>query len=170
MSHSHASWSDLPPFPHPERSPSVLLPLHSDEQPLDPRTAERSGRLAILSPLTGYEPNTTVEISSAEITLFICHQGGEAAAYFLIPVRPPQLHLRLRKWMEDKAPEGWLHRCSCSREKQVQSPQGFVTLQEKFPRHIHLTLRAQGDLLQHTHTQTEVEQGHKKRTRATSHH
>ena len=59
MSHSHASWSDLPPFPHPERSPSVLLPLHSDEQPLDPRTAERSGRLAILSSLTGYEPNTT---------------------------------------------------------------------------------------------------------------
>ena len=130
----------------------VLLPLHSDEQPLDPRTAERSGRLAILSPLTGYEPNTTVEISSTEITLFIYHQGVEAAAHFLIPVRPPQLHLRLRKWMEDKALEGWLHRCSCSREKQVQSPQGFVTLQEKIPRHIHLTLRAQGDLLQHTHT------------------
>ena len=111
MSHSHASWSDLPPFPHPERSPSVLLPFHSDEQPLDPRTAERSGRLAILSPLTGYEPNTTVEISSAEITLFIFHQGGESSAQYRIPVRPPQLHPCLPKWMKDKAPEGWLHRC-----------------------------------------------------------
>ena len=91
-------------------------------------------------------------LDSAEITLFIFHQGGESSAQYRIPVRPPQLHPCLPKWMKDKAPEGWLHRCSCSREKQVQSLQGFVTLQEKIPRHIHLTFRAQGDLFAtHTH-------------------
>ena len=40
---------------------------------------------------------TPLEISSTEITLFIYHQGVEAAAHFRIPVRPPQLHLRLPK-------------------------------------------------------------------------
>ena len=37
-------------------------------------------------------------------------------------------------------------------EKKVQSLLGFITLQEKILRHIHLTFRAQEDLLQHTHT------------------
>ena len=42
--------------------------LLSDEKPNDPRTEGRSGRLALQSPLTGYEPNATVEVSSAEVT------------------------------------------------------------------------------------------------------
>ena len=54
MSHSHSSWSDLPPVPLPRRLSSLLPPSHSDEQPLDPRTAGRSGRLAMQSPLTRY--------------------------------------------------------------------------------------------------------------------
>ena len=49
MSHSHSSWSDLPPFLLPQHIPSLS---HSDEQPLDPRTAGRSGRLARKSPFT----------------------------------------------------------------------------------------------------------------------
>ena len=53
----------------PRHVPSLRYPSHSDEQPLDPRTAGRSGRLVIQSPRTGYEPNTTVEISSTEVTL-----------------------------------------------------------------------------------------------------
>ena len=67
MSHSHSLWSALPPFLLPQHTPSLLHPSHSDEQPLDPRTAGRSGRLAVQSPLSGYEPNTTVKISSAEV-------------------------------------------------------------------------------------------------------
>ena len=60
--------------------------------------------------------------------------------------------------MKDKAPEGWLHRCSCRREKQVQSLQEFVTPLEKVVCHAHHTFRAQGNLLRHTLTQTEIEQ------------
>ena len=42
--------------------------------------------------------------------------------------------------------EGW------RAEERSKPLQGFITLQEKILRHIHLTVRAQGDLLQHTHT------------------
>ena len=51
-SHSHSSWSDLPPFPLPQHTPSLHYPSRSDEQSLDPRTARRSGRSTIQSPLT----------------------------------------------------------------------------------------------------------------------
>ena len=52
MSHPHSSWLDLPPF-HFSTPPS---PSQSDEQPQDPRTPGRFGRLAFPSPLTGDEP------------------------------------------------------------------------------------------------------------------
>ena len=52
VSHAHSLRSDLPPFPPPQHIPSLLYHSHSGEQPLDPRTAGRSGRLAIQSPLT----------------------------------------------------------------------------------------------------------------------
>ena len=52
----------------------------SVEQTLDPRTAGRSCPLTVQNPDTSCEPNTTVEISSTEVT-------GR------------QLHLCLRKWM-----------------------------------------------------------------------
>ena len=54
MSHSHSSWFDLPPFPLPQHISSPLYPFRSDEQPLDPHTSERSGRLAVQSPLTSH--------------------------------------------------------------------------------------------------------------------
>ena len=47
MSHSHSPWSAPPPFPLPQHIPSPHHPSRSDEQPLDPRTAGRSGRLAV---------------------------------------------------------------------------------------------------------------------------
>ena len=59
MFHPHSSWLDLPPFPLPQCLSSSLLPSHIDEQ--------TQNRLAIQSPHTGYEPNTTVEISSTEV-------------------------------------------------------------------------------------------------------
>ena len=48
--------------------------------------------------------------------------------------------------MKDKVLEGWLHRCSCRREKQVHSLQESITQQEKILRHIHITFSAQEDL------------------------
>ena len=76
ISHSHSSLSehDLPhyiaPFPeHPQLPP--LLPQSHGEDPLQsiPLHVGLLGRLAIQSPLTGYEPNATVEISCTEATL-----------------------------------------------------------------------------------------------------
>ena len=61
MSHPQSLWSDVPYFPHPQHSPSAELPH-------DPRAEGQSGRLAEQSPLTGYEPNATVEVSSAKVT------------------------------------------------------------------------------------------------------
>ena len=68
MSHAQALWSDFPPFPLPQQVPSLQNPSHSVEHPCAPRTGGRSGRLAEQSPPTGYEPNVTVEVISAEVT------------------------------------------------------------------------------------------------------
>ena len=67
MSHSHSSWSDLPPFLLLQRLSNVLLSSDSDEQLFDPRTAGRPGRLAIRCPVTGCEPKTTVEITGTSL-------------------------------------------------------------------------------------------------------
>ena len=48
------------------------------------------------------------------------HQGEQVSLRRTILVRTSQLRLCLRKSMRDKAWEGWLHRCSCREEKQVQ--------------------------------------------------
>ena len=71
MSYPQSSWSDLPPSPFPPHIPSLLYPSHGAEQPHDPWTEGQSGRLAAQSSLTGYEPNATVEVSSAEVTLVL---------------------------------------------------------------------------------------------------
>ena len=49
------------------RSHLCCIPSHSVE-PCEPRTRGQSGRLAERCPLTGYEPNVTVEASSTEVT------------------------------------------------------------------------------------------------------
>ena len=56
-------------FSHPQLLTSPLLPSRGDEHPPDLRTAGFFGHLAMQSPLTVYEPNAIVEISSTEVTL-----------------------------------------------------------------------------------------------------
>ena len=137
MCHSHSSLSehDLPhdgaPFPVHPHIPCLLLPSRGDN-PIPPkaRTAGLFGGLATQSPLTSYEPNAIVEISS-RLLQFTMHQGGHVFAQHTIPKRTARLFPCLRKWMGEKASEGWLHRCSCRREKQVQSLRELVTLNEK---------------------------------------
>ena len=72
MSHPHAlsPAQDLPPFPEPPPLPPLLNTTHDGPPPHDvhPRQAGPFGRWAIQSPLTGYERNPIVEISSTEAT------------------------------------------------------------------------------------------------------
>ena len=97
-----------------------------------------------------------------------CIKEDQFFAQHTIPVRTPRQQPCLRKWKRDEASEGWLHRCSC-REKQVQSLREFIALQKIVPCHAHHTVQARENLLRYTLTQTEVEQGRKRRTGETPH-
>ena len=166
MSHSHSSWSDLPPFTFPQRLSSLLLPSHSDEQSLDPR-AERSGRLATQTPLTNHEPYTIVEISSTEVTPIhlpskltsFCSamNSGEDATNTLVCSEVDK-RLSIGRVASPLL---------CRREKQVQSLQEFIT-----PLEAHPTFEARGDLSQKTHTngnRAETQETHgRQRTRDTN--
>ena len=77
------------PFPDPPELP------HPDEA--HPQHAGPFSRLAIQSPLIGYEPNTIVEINSTEVTSV--NQGGLVFAQQIIPVKEWLLFPCLRKWM-----------------------------------------------------------------------
>ena len=68
LSHAQSLWPDLTLLP--QRASSQLFPSHSGN-PCDPHIGGQSGRLAEQSSLTGYEPNVTVEVSSAEVTLVL---------------------------------------------------------------------------------------------------
>ena len=87
-------------------------------------------------------------LRSAVVTM---HQG-QVSAQHTIPVRTPRQHPCLRKSMRGKASECWLHRCSCRREKQVQSLREFSTLQEKVLCRACHTFQARRNLLRCTHT------------------
>ena len=67
MFHAQSWWSDFPPLPLPQHTLALLFPSHGGD-PCHPHLGRQSGRLAGRSPLTGYEPNVTVEVSSAEVT------------------------------------------------------------------------------------------------------
>ena len=97
-------------------------------------------------------PSKWLRSSGQRLLLLTDHQRGQVFDQHALPVRTSHLHPFLRNWMRDKASEGWLHRCSCKREKQVQSLQGPITLQEKGLCHAHHTFQARGNLLPHTHT------------------
>ena len=124
---------------------SLHLTSHSDEQPHDPRTAERSGRLEYKVHSQVLSPTPSLRSAAQRLLLFTMHQGGQVVAQHTVLVRTPQLQLCLRKWMKDKASEGWLHRWSCRRENQMHSLQEFITRLEKVPCQAHLTFEAQGD-------------------------
>ena len=164
MSHLHSSWSDLPPFPLPRRLSSLLLPSRGLEHPPNPRTAGRFGRLAIQSPLTGHEPNAIVEISSTQVPLVhrpsrrasFCSEdnGGEDTTSAPVSsgvderqsIGRPASHLLMKK-------------------RRMCSPCADLSLCWKNQGHIHLTFRAEGDLLQHTHTnrsRAETQEAHRR--------
>ena len=90
MSHLHSSWSDLPPFPLPQRLSSLLPPFRGDEHPPGPRTAHKV-RSQVMS------PTPSLRWAVQRLLLFTDHQGGHFFAQYTIPVRTPQLHLCLRK-------------------------------------------------------------------------
>ena len=86
------------------------------------------------------------------LLLITNHQGGYVFAQFSIPVRTSLLRPCLRKWMRDKASEGWLCRCVCSREKQVQQLQEFITPLEKSSMSSSADFRIAGSLVAtHSH-------------------
>ena len=149
MSHSQSSLLDLPPFSHPQLLTIVLLPYRGDHHR---RTVWSFGTQ---SPLTSYEPNAIVEISSTEVTpvhrpsrrTSFCSENIYGEDVTSAPVSP---EVDERQSIGRQA-----SRCSCRRKKQVQSLRELITLQDK-------------DLC-HAHPQAEVEQRHKKRTGETSH-
>ena len=106
----------------------------------------RRGRLAIQSPLAGYEPNRTVEISSTETTPVNPASRRTSFAQQRIPVRTSLRSPCRRKWMMDNASDSMLHRCSRRGEKQVRSLQEFITLKEKILCQTHHT-QARGNQL-----------------------
>ena len=107
-----------------------------------------------------------VEIIRTEVTP--THRPPKRTRFCSVYNSGEDATLCLRKFLKDKAPEGWLHRRSCRREKQVQSLQGPITPQEKnYVTFISLSER--GKTCFDTFTQTEVEYRHKKRTGDTCH-
>ena len=64
MSHARCSRLNLIPLPPPHSTPSLLYPLNGSIL-RNPQHGVPFGRLAEQSPITGYEPNDPVEVSSA---------------------------------------------------------------------------------------------------------
>ena len=63
-------------------------------------------------------PTPLLKLAVQRLLLLSYHQGEQVSVQCTILVRTLQSRLCLRKWMRDKASEGWLHRCSHRREKQ----------------------------------------------------
>ena len=100
MFHAQSPLLDYSPLSLPYGGPSLLLPSHGDIH-CDPHLGGQSGRLAEQSPLTSYELNDPVEVSSTEVTLMLppSRRASVGSAY-----NPGEaLRLCLRKWKSDKA-------------------------------------------------------------------
>ena len=116
------------------------------------------------TPLTGYEPNVIVEVSSAEVTPTLlpstrasfgsADNSGEDVTTTPVSSEVDETHT----W------ECWLHHCSCRREQQVQPRQAFITLLEKssMSRSSHLRC-AERRVAMYSHKR-KIEQGPKKQT------
>ena len=125
-------------FSHPQ-------PSRGDEHPPDLRTGG-FGHLAIQS----MSPTPSWRSAVRRLLLFTDHQEGYVSAQYTIPMLTSHLRPCLRKWMRDNASEGCLYRCVCSREKQVQQLQEFITPLEKVLRQAHI--RSAGRLVAtHSH-------------------
>ena len=146
----------------------LLLPCRDDNpNPPNPQTARLFGRLAIQCLLTGYEPNAIVEISRTDVTLMLlpsrrasfcsAYNSGEDATSGLVSseVDERQSTGRLASplFMQKREASVILAR--------ISHPTGEMSRSSHIP--------STEKLFCDTLTQTEVEQGHKKRTRDTSH-
>ena len=121
----------VPLFPVLTHFPFLLLLSRDDNQiPPNTRTAGLSGRLAIQVRWHVMSPTPLLRSVVWRLLLFTIHPGGQGFAQYTTPMRMARLHPCLRKWMRDTASKGWLHRCPCRRERQVQPLQELKTLQE----------------------------------------
>ena len=170
MSHSHSSGSDLLLFPVlPQRLTSRLCPSHGDEHPPDPQTAARFGRVATQSLVTVYEPNVIVEFSSTEVTLvhppsrrrMLCSvkNSGEDTASSPVSFEVDE-KTKHRKAGFTGAHAAERSKCSPCKDLSLYRRIFYVTF---------ISHSERRETCRNALTRTEIEQRHKKRTRATSH-
>ena len=131
----------------------AFFPSHNAEQPHDPLAEGQSRRLAEQSPLAGYEPNATVEVSSAEVTPVLppsrrasfctVYNSGEDVTTTLVSSEVDE-----KQNMENV---GFTAAHAEERSK-CTSLQQVSTQKEKVLCLAFLTFKPQGDLLRCTHT------------------
>ena len=144
MSYAQSSWSDFPPSPLPRHIPSLLYPRTVPNNH-DPRTEGQSGRFAAQSSLTGYEPNATVEVSSAEVTLVL--QPSRRASFRSVYNSGEDVTTTpVSSEVDDRQSMG----TAAHGEQRNKPLQEFIALLEKVLGQAHLTLEAQGDLSRKT--------------------
>ena len=146
MSHSHSSLSehDLPHYvaPFPVHLHIPRLPLQSCGVNTHLIHGQQDGFVVWLTGCEPYDRGYFYSPTTKEDRFLLSGQFRGRHNYTCV----------FGSFVKDKAPEGWLHRCSCTREKQVQSLGEFITLHEKGLCHAHHTFQARGNLLPHTHT------------------
>ena len=176
MSHSNLSLSEygLPRFAAPflvhPHIPPLFLQSHGDNpMPTNPRAAGLFGCLAKKSPLTGYEHSAIVETSSTEVTpihhasrrtsFCSAYNSGEDAT-------PAPVFLKV----DERQSIGRLASPLLIAEE--RSKCNFCVNLSLYMSKFHVTLithSKHGETCCDTLTETEVEQGHKKRTGETTH-
>ena len=135
---------------HTLHSTQHLLTSYADHMEAHPLHSGPFGSLAIRSPLTGYEPNPTLAVISAQDTPANATSRRQVSVPHKIQLRKSRRSPCSRVRWTIRALDDWLHRCSSRREKQVSFSLEFITLKEKTPRHTDRT-EARGDLFQDTH-------------------
>ena len=89
-------------------SSSLLFPPNR-KNPCAPQSGLSLGRFAEQSPLTGYEPNALVEVSSTKVTTTLTFK--ESKHWIDLQLQRGHRHLPLmcRRWMKDQILECWPH-------------------------------------------------------------
>ena len=127
MSHSHLLWSDFPPFLLLNTFPlcCILLPVMNNRS----IHGQKDGLVdwPYKSPLANYEPNATVEVSSAQVILILL-PSRRASFQFSVQIWRGRHNCACVLRSRWEASKGWLHHCSCRREKQVQPLQELNTI------------------------------------------
>ena len=154
--------------------------------PLVDDTSDNSPRMDDSAPNAGYEPNAVVEFSSTKVTPFHRPSRRTGSVYTSGEDATTPVSSEVD---ERQAPEGWLHRCSCRREREASAVLARIYFlngetstshSSHIPRKCRATCRNvhtqkqvesrdtfRQRMMQRTHT--DIEQRHKKRTGDTSH-